>query len=158
MVGIHLFSRSGQENHLAHGWSHGPGVLQHSVAQSGFSSSLRKRREGRRSRQSQHALWLSFLTVGRCTFQSAFTDRKRNVQRAEEPRLPVRAQLWPWPPEPVSGARDVDDARLSHRPDAAALLSAVCGRLGEVHQQAGLVGAHARDLPPIRSSVHASNL
>ncbi len=95
------------------------------------------------------------LDVGRA---SSLENRKRNVQHVEEPRLPLRAQLWSWTPAPVGGAGNVDAARLLGRPDPAALLSPVCGRLGEVHQQAGLVGTPPRDLPPIPGEFDAGDL
>ena len=61
-------------------------------------------------------------------------------------------------PTPVGGAGDVDDARLLGRPDPAALLSPVCGRVEEVHQQAGLVGTPPRDPPPIQGVFDARDL
>ncbi len=74
------------------------------------------------------------------------------------PRLPVRAQLWAWLSKPVGGIGDADDARVSGRLNATALLPAVCRRLGAVPEQTRTVGTHPRNLPPISSAFPASDL
>ncbi len=61
----------------------------------------------------------------------ALEDRKRNVQYAQEPGLPVRTQLWTWPEESVDDLCDVDDAGLLGRPNARTLLSFVPGHSQE---------------------------
>jgi hypothetical protein len=94
---------------------------------------------------------LKFIVV-----EDGLEDRERNLQHAEQPGRSLRAQLRARTAKPVGGLRHADDAGLSRGPGPTTLLSAVSGGVGEVGEQACLVGQPAIPFPPFPLSLDAT--
>ena len=91
--------------------------------------------ERRRNGKEQHFSWVTDLPIEASNVmqlmragRARWRIENETFNTAEEPRLLLRAQLWPRRPAFIDGVRAPDDAGLSDRSDSAALLPLVPGR------------------------------